>query len=131
MRWSEKLLSGEYEQGEIALWDLENNVHCCLGVLCDIHPDVKWQIVGKSAVAYYGGSSSSAALPETTAIETGLSNKLKWWESTILNQMGIAVHTKTERETALQLMNDSKKFNFKQIAGLIMLLGWDVEISEE
>jgi hypothetical protein len=39
-KWVAALTSGKYKQTKGTLTD--KNGFCCLGVLCDIHPDVEW-----------------------------------------------------------------------------------------
>lgn len=39
-KWIDALRSGKYKQGQFLLRNM--NKYCCLGVLCDIHPDVKF-----------------------------------------------------------------------------------------
>lgn len=40
--WLEALKSGKYIQGTTSLRNIENGItkHCCLGVLCEIHPNL-------------------------------------------------------------------------------------------
>lgn len=44
LKWADALESGEYEQGigKLRHVDLETNKvsYCCIGVLCEIHPDI-------------------------------------------------------------------------------------------
>jgi hypothetical protein len=43
-RWVTALRSGKYEQGQsqlATLYTKHNTKYCCLGVLCNIHPDVR------------------------------------------------------------------------------------------
>jgi hypothetical protein len=43
-KWVTALRSGKYEQGQgqlATLYTNHNTKYCCLGVLCDIHPDVR------------------------------------------------------------------------------------------
>jgi hypothetical protein len=44
-KWVEALRSGNYEQGEGTLKNISDDgyEYCCLGVLCEIHPDVEFR----------------------------------------------------------------------------------------
>ena len=39
-KWIEALRSGAFNQGRSFLHDLIENTYCCLGVLCEINPDI-------------------------------------------------------------------------------------------
>ena len=40
-KWLTALKSGEYTQGPRKLYNIDTNRYCCLGVLANIHPDIK------------------------------------------------------------------------------------------
>lgn len=39
--WIKALRSGDYKQGESYLRDEDR--YCCIGVACDIHPEIRWK----------------------------------------------------------------------------------------
>jgi len=49
-KWLAALRSGEYEQGQRKL--RKNDKYCCLGVLCDIMPEIGWDAVPYPGEAY-------------------------------------------------------------------------------
>jgi hypothetical protein len=53
-KWIDALRSGEYEQGKQYLKSMDNKF-CCLGVLCDIIDNKKWETFEKanSAKSFY------------------------------------------------------------------------------
>ncbi len=71
--WIPVLLSGEYEQGQHALRVEEEGKpkYCCLGVLCDVHPDVEWQSIFSYMLASYKESESDVLLPRMLAEDLG------------------------------------------------------------
>ena len=73
-KWLAALRSGEYKQGSGGLRN-KNDGFCCLGVLCDIHPDVSWSepndYEARRAV-YKDGDDHHGYLPEKFAKEVGL-----------------------------------------------------------
>lgn len=128
-KWSKALLSGEYVQGEKKLWSKEQDEFCCLGVFCDLHPEIEWItfINGDDARAKYGADSSSGFVPKTIAVETGLEKRLTWYEVQAISSYGVPLTTNYTRQAALQTMNDVGGLSFRQIAATIILLGWDVD----
>ncbi len=40
--WIGALRSGEYQQARFQLKNWSTNAYCCLGVACDIHPNMEW-----------------------------------------------------------------------------------------
>lgn len=129
--WADTLLYGDYKQGMINLRDKEDR-YCCLGVLCELYPDVEF--VDTYSTAPYavldGKVLTSAIPPENVNEEAGLNEKLKWYEAVLLQNNGIQVTSEATRLTALTLMNDSGLMNFKKIGAIIKLLRWDVVIDD-
>ena len=67
--WIPALRSGEYKQGQKCLRQLispfdEEYVYCCLGVACDLHPDVTWSPDG---VCHPGGPTQDGGAGYVTA----------------------------------------------------------------
>jgi hypothetical protein len=42
-KWIEALRSGKYIQGQGALRSVDEDEYCCLGVLCEYLPNVRWE----------------------------------------------------------------------------------------
>jgi len=68
-KWVVALRSGKYKQGGDCLRNSRENTYCCLGVLCDIHPKVKFR--GDTAV-YDDEDESCFKLPESLATHCNL-----------------------------------------------------------
>lgn len=70
-KWVAALRSGKYEQGKWAL--NSNNKFCCLGVLCDISPDVHPVGEVKGDVIYkYANNEQVSYLPPAFGDNIGL-----------------------------------------------------------
>ena len=67
-RWIAALRSGEYQQQRVG-YLLYGGEWCCLGVLCDIHPEVKREGSGGFV---YKQEKSTTTLPLLLAEELGL-----------------------------------------------------------
>lgn len=81
--WVAALRSGDYKQARDALRIVDNEKnysYCCLGVLCDIMPDVEWSPVNGHSYLYYAkfssGHTSSAYIPRPEAAKLGLEKKI-------------------------------------------------------
>lgn len=130
MKWTEALVSGDYKQGNQTLRD-KNNKYCCLGVLCDILPDVEWEAEEKwnhYRAVFPNGEVEGGGFTNQAAKDVGLDKKLTWIERNILTAFGLILTDDSNRQTALWSMNDGRDMNFKTIAGFITLFGWDVEV---
>lgn len=68
--WCRALRSGEFVQSR---WQLryDTRERCCLGVLCDVRPDVTWSGV----LASFEGEESSGGLPRSLRAELGISDQ--------------------------------------------------------
>jgi hypothetical protein len=75
--WIEALRSGNYKQSRIYLRHREG--YCCLGVLCDLHPDVDWSKNTSGAVFYPFGVEERdlGNLPDIASSWSGLTNEQK------------------------------------------------------
>ena len=51
--WIKRLRSGNFKQGVGVLKNSIDNKYCCLGVLCEIHPEVKFMKKENSILYYY------------------------------------------------------------------------------
>lgn len=75
--WIEALRSGNYEQTRFLLRDKRG--YCCLGVLCDLHPDVDW-IISTPGIAFYPFGVEErdlGNLPDKASLWSGLTNEQK------------------------------------------------------
>jgi hypothetical protein len=61
-KWVAALRSGEYKQGRGNLRD-KDNAFCCLGVLCDILDNTKWQDSYDEKLYSYGNDIETAGIP--------------------------------------------------------------------
>lgn len=95
-KWIEALRSGNYKQGKFAL--KRDNRYCCLGVLCNIHPEVEEILLDTSIYYKYKKDESNGYLPDS-----------------LCRSMKI----KEEEMTKLTEMNDHNELNFDQIADWI------------
>jgi hypothetical protein len=69
-KWLEALRSGKYDQGTGQL--RSNNCFCCLGVLCDVFDQSRWE---KAEWSYGEGTDKSyeiATLPYAFAVRVGM-----------------------------------------------------------
>ncbi len=74
VEWVEALESDRYKKGKGALRDNDDRM-CCLGVACDILPEVNWKDTGPfDWIATYGGDYSASRLPRSLQRHLGLSN---------------------------------------------------------
>jgi hypothetical protein len=95
--WLEALRSGNYEQTRFFLRDKRG--YCCLGVLCDLHPDVDWSR-STPGVAFYPFDEDEmdlGILPDKASSWSGLTD---------------------EQRNILMNMNDDGK-SFEEIADYI------------
>jgi hypothetical protein len=99
-KWIEKLRSGEYKQGQEILKH-SNGRYCCLGVLCEAMGYTDWKSDD------YGDL--SIQLPEWDTPVTG----------NIPRPLQEKIGMTHEQNGELICMNDSKAYNFEQIADYI------------
>src|SRR5688572_27057198 len=67
--WVPALRSGKYKQGKSCL---KSSVgYCCLGVLCDVHPDVEFETEDGMNYAIYDGVVGDLTLPDNLNSELG------------------------------------------------------------
>jgi hypothetical protein len=95
--WLEALRSGNYKQSRLILRGRDG--YCCLGVLCDLHPDVDW-IRNTSGCAFYPFGVDEGYLgylPDKASSWSGLTD---------------------EQQNILMIMNDDSK-SFEEIADYI------------
>ena len=85
-KWIAALRSGKYKQGTGCLRDIDSNAFCCMGVLCDIVDDSKWQPDGDYGrysyvfgCEYFVGSPPFQILRRTTALKLVALNDYKEW----------------------------------------------------
>lgn len=131
MKWSEALVSGKYKQGDMELRTIDDK-YCCLGVLCDILPDVEWQKDGKTYLAHFpSGELEGGGFNSPDAEAVGLDKTLTWLERSILTAFGLILDEGATRQSALWSMNDGREMNFATIAGFITLFGWDIEVDDK
>lgn len=69
-KWVKALRSGKYKQGNGQL-KLMGGEYCCLGLLCEIHPDGKW-MNGIRPVYRFEGESAWAYLPNVLRERIGI-----------------------------------------------------------
>ena len=112
VEWIKALRSGEYKQGKHALCSVVEgeNRYCCLGVLCEVDPDIKKRLSldGKEYYFYEISNTqleASAYLPKSANIvlEDG------------------AGHSKGLPIYSLPQLNDNKLMSFDKIASLLEL----------
>lgn len=73
--WIRALRSGEFKQIPNRLRNISNG-RCCLGVLCDIRPDVKWRKNGEASVE---GNANRTMLPFALACDLGIGCTVENW----------------------------------------------------
>jgi hypothetical protein len=98
-RWVEALRSGKYQQGRAAL--NANGKFCCLGVLCDLYPSVKWHNYsqpGWKCLRNEYGDSIAAMPPDEVEAWAGLN---------------------TYATSRLANLNDNLNYRFVDIANII------------
>lgn len=75
-KWVKALRSGKYKQGKGNLRN-SDDTYCCLGVLCDIVDNTKWNKDKFGSVSYkIGKYSETAGAPEKVMKLTGLQDAL-------------------------------------------------------
>lgn len=100
VKWIDALRSGKYEQGQKNLRSLDNKF-CCLGVLCDIIDNKKWETFEKA-------NSAKQTYPYTYNGYTGILNY----------KMVTELKIKDSEQVFLTNMNDTGK-SFAEIADYI------------
>lgn len=99
-QWIEALRSGEYKQAQKQLRTGDDRF-CCLGVLCNLIPDLVWTSEDRNGwSAHYDEARSFGLLPYTLRDELGISG---------------------ERVDELTELNDQQGRDFNQIADWIEL----------
>jgi hypothetical protein len=93
-KWIEALRSGRYEQGVGSLFDSGDKTYCCLGVLCDIHPDISLD----GDEYFFGRENQGILLGPKFCKAVGITK---------------------EQAKRLATMNDSEQWSFKEIADAI------------
>lgn len=108
--WLNALRSGKYSRGRKFLRDTNDNF-CCLGVLCDIHPDVKWKQADDFCYyADYRGERNPCLLSAAFAESIGIPPENRGDSD--------AVSVYIPGHTSLVALNDTDA-NFRQIADII------------
>ena len=105
-RWIEALRSGEYKQGMHYLRK-RNDEYCCLGVLCDLFDNTKWDTYFNDSSSYEGvhyDTMFASSPPKHIMCEVGLTP--------------VEINLLTD-------MNDEKGWSFEEIADLIESLPLD------
>lgn len=113
VEWIKALRSGYYKQGLHSLCSVTvegETKHCCLGVLCEIDPDIKKRLSldGREYYFYESGNQqleASAYLPKSTNI-------------VLADGAG---HPTNLPFTSLPQLNDNKLMSFDKIASLLEL----------
>lgn len=101
--WIDALLSGEYQQGKMAL--KHGDDYCCWGVLCDISGLGEWRMDGYGVLGYRVGEATMVGVPEGAVLEwAGIKDRVPYNEDQLIS--------------SLASFNDAD-FTFKQIARLI------------
>lgn len=76
-KWIKALRSGEYKQGIHSLRD--NDCFCCLGVLCDVIDNGKWNRLDNGKLEYDGaGEGLPVQLLEDINLSNATLSKLIW-----------------------------------------------------
>ena len=109
--WVAALRSGEYEQGIQYL--CKNNKYCCLGVLCELQPDLEWEIVIKKeddneevhglppkTVKRYGKDGHTGSLPISIVTKLGLRSRFGSFKDETITLSGLNDQGKTFAEIA-------------------------------
>jgi hypothetical protein len=98
-KWLKALRSGEYKQGGGRL--RSGNKYCCLGVLCDLTPEVKWVTNIVDASARY-------------LVESGTQQVFGFLPVDLREKLGIS----PDEQKELSLLNDNG-YTFEEIANVI------------
>jgi hypothetical protein len=93
-KWLEALRSGKYKQGRRQL--RKGDSFCCLGVLCDVVDNSKWEASGYDKSFYYEGCGG-----------------------TLPDDISKSIPSLREKLTLLMGMNDYYKNSFEEIADYI------------
>lgn len=120
-RWIKALTSGKYTQGRGTLY--RDDTFCCLGVLCDLFIKTK---VGKAAGARWetvslaedGSPSKRAFLSKDFPAISALPLGVQGWAGLETENPEIRPKAKSGSVGAIGT-NDSGRYSFKDIAGLI------------
>lgn len=111
MKWVKALRSGKYKQGEGALKRTSrldgNDMHCCLGVLCDISKQGEWSQKPDSF-----GYTDYHCINDSSDITIPLDVK-KW--AGMKSEEG----ERGGKKSKLVKLNDDSGYTFKQIANII------------
>lgn len=113
-QWITALRSERFRQGNSVLRDTYDNAYCCLGVLCHIHPKVRWNRYSGSYTYTPDLSSSKEYLPSGLATSLGVNDR---GDLVALNDTGKTIlHAQT---THLAKLNDDEGFDFDAIADVL------------
>jgi hypothetical protein len=96
-QWIKALKSGDYTQGYGQLCDIDNNTHCCLGVLCEVAILEKHNIK-RTKEGFY-------SLNKQDSVYNRLNDAM-------LSHFSLA----KEDQGFLIILNDERKRSFKKIA---------------
>ena len=100
-KWVAALRSGKYEQGQNNLRSVDNKF-CCLGVLCDIIDNTKWETFEKA-------NSAKKTYPFT----------YEGFSGTITNDLKKIAGLPNDKIGPLMNMNDEENKSFAEIADWI------------
>ncbi len=120
-KWVEALRSGKYKktQGTLKAVNRTGARYCCLGVLCEISPQVEFMSPDGELIAVVeDGSMSNSIIPDGLAYSLGITRnpeiELSGEDYKMLREKGI----NTVRKPSLAFLND-QGLDFKTIAYLI------------
>ncbi len=108
--WIKQLRSGNYKQGKRRLRDKDDNC-CCLGILCDIAPMVKWELSGKVYDARTKNNYSDAVLP----LNVQRWADMKTSNGTLQNQKRVALSEYNDNGLTFDEIADVIEENWKEL----------------
>ena len=116
--WIDALRSGKYKQTDSVLHD-GHGAFCCLGVLCDITPDMVTKTDG-GFMCKIDGNLTMSALPDSLANKYGITNfgLITNTDNNELAEYGIKNIVNNSLEVVLSDLND-RGMSFIEIAGVI------------
>lgn len=116
-KWIEALESGKYKQTKSCLRDFKDG-YCCLGVACDINPDIERRKIEGSTYYYYNGDN----------YDNECTSKNNWQHNMLPIQaadaLGISIDGRFNNPEMLDTqylwqLNDVLGWDFKKIAQFI------------
>lgn len=117
-KWLEALRSGKYTQGQAVLKVYENGkpTYCCLGVLCDINPDLgEWKDEGDSTYR----NKTRLRADTFRMSDSDIPNALSYGYAYIPHAMHELTGLDEAAQSELANLNDDRKLSFAEIADWI------------